>query len=158
MGEDRENFRCEGRVIGRAWTFHKFRSANPARPMSAWGQTGCTPGVSFRLTDARQSDRTTRQNLCAEVLTVAAHQGGCGGPGRQIELEQNVGDVPLHRMIAKPQLFGDPGIPEPAGDELEHLAFSLAQYFQSGRSCGTSVRLKMRLGHDGKEAQPATPS
>jgi len=28
MGEDRENFRCEGRVIG-ARTLHKFRSANP---------------------------------------------------------------------------------------------------------------------------------
>ena len=24
MGKDRENFRCEGRVIDRAWTFHKI--------------------------------------------------------------------------------------------------------------------------------------
>ncbi len=60
-------------------------------------------------------------------------------------------------MIAKPQSFGDPGIAEPVGDELEHLAFSLAQDFQSGRSGRASLRLKMLLGHDRKEAQSAIP-
>jgi hypothetical protein len=88
-------------------------------------------------------------------LTAAADQGRRSGAGRQIELKQNVGDVSLHRMIAKPQLFSDPGIAEPVGHESQHLAFPIAQYFQSGRSRRASVRLKVPLGRDGKEAQAA---
>jgi hypothetical protein len=41
MGQDRENFGCEGRVIGRAWTLHNMNSAPPI-PLACLSESGET--------------------------------------------------------------------------------------------------------------------
>src|SRR5580700_6635943 len=91
-------------------------------------------------------------------LALAADQGCRRRTGRQIELEENVGDMPLHGVIAEPQLLGDRGVAEAVGDKAQDLAFPRAQYLQSGRPRGVAVRFEVLLCHDGQETHVAVYS
>ena len=59
------------------------------------------------------------------VPGIPGDKGRGGGSGRQVELEQDVGDVPLYRMFAEAQLHSHLGIGAPARKQSQNLAFSL---------------------------------
>lgn len=63
--------------------------------------------------------------LAISIVTPGLTRKKCGSGGacRQIQLQQDVGDVPLYGVITQPQAFGNRGVAQAIRDELENLAF-----------------------------------
>jgi hypothetical protein len=84
--------------------------------------------------------------LAISILTPSVARKECRGSGarRQIQLQQDVGDVPLHGMITQPQAFGDCRVAQAIRDKLENLAFSDTQHFEA-RCLGLLARVWRRF-------------
>ena len=83
-------------------------------------------------------------NLENAVLPTAAQagDGGSGGAGGQVKLEENIGDVPLHGVLADRQPLGDRSVAQSIGHEHDHLSLPRAEQLEVGR--GNTLR---RLDH-----------
>src|SRR5690606_3670252 len=59
----------------------------------------------------------------------------CGGATRQLQFQEDVGDVALDRMFAQVKSPRDGGIAQPGTDEIQYLAFARGQdlYWRAGR-------------------------
>jgi hypothetical protein len=98
--------------------------------------------------------------LAIPIVTsgVTRKKCGSGGACRQIQLQQDVGDVPLHGVVTQPQAFGNCRIAQAIRDKLENLAFPSAQHFEAG--CPRALahmrhRLEVLLGDEGEQPQRA---
>ena len=67
---------------------------------------------------------------------------GCGGAGGNVELDEDVADVPVHRFLAESEFPCDGLVGAARGDKTKNLKFALAQIVRGGALAGDRQRVE----------------
>ena len=82
---------------------------------------------------------------------LTADEHGGRGARREIELEQDVGDVAFDGVIAQSQALRDRRVAQSVGDEIEDFAFAAAEHVEARRLGRARRGFQVLFDHDGEQ-------